>query len=175
MKNKYHGTVFIMKPWKEKAQSVMILRGEFVKTTTQFHCLFSVVARAFTQWVTSELIFLLGLTVNLLKKNQKNYFTSARLHLIFCFQHCFFFFLSTISVQPERQAGEEGSSQTNQAQISLRRDICSETISQVVICGIIASPTHKCMGVCMRYASVSVCVRGIRWSQECPPNCLTGL
>lgn len=68
MKNKYHGTVFIMKPWKEKAQSVMILRGEFVKTTTQFHCLFSVVARAFTQWVTSELIFLLGLTVNLPKK-----------------------------------------------------------------------------------------------------------
>lgn len=169
-----------MEPWKEKAQSVMILRGEFVKTTTQFHCLFSVVARAFTQWVTSELIFLLGPTVNLpkKKKNKKNYFTSARLHLIFCFQRRFFFFSffsSTISAQPERQAGEEGSSQTNQAQISLRRDICSETISQVVICGIIASPTHKCMGVCMRYASASVCVRGIRWSQECPPNCLTGL
>lgn len=74
MKNKYHGTVFIMKPWKEKAQSVMILRGEFVKTTTQFHCLFTVVARAFTQWVTSELIFLLGLTVNLPKKNPKKLF-----------------------------------------------------------------------------------------------------
>lgn len=59
---------------------------------------------------------------------------------------------------PEKKQEKEGSLQTNQAQISVRRDICSETISQVVICGIIASPTHKCMGVCMRYASVSVCV-----------------
>lgn len=75
--------------------------------------------------------------------------------------------------ETHEKAAEEGSLQTNQAQISLRRDICSETISQVVICGIIASPTHKCMGVCMRY--VCVCVCGIRWSQECPPNCLTGL
>lgn len=55
-------------------------------------------------------------------------------------------------------AGNDGGLRTNPAQISLRRDICSETISQVVICGIIASPTHKCMGVCMRYASVHVCV-----------------
>lgn len=111
MKNKYHGTVFIMKPWKEKAQSVMILRGEFVKTTTQFHCLFTVVARAFTQWVTSEIIFLLGLTVNLPKKNQKNYFTSARLHLIFCFQHSVFFscqqFLCNRRGKQERRAAHK--------------------------------------------------------------------
>ena len=53
---------------------------------------------------------------------------------------------------------EEGGLQTNQAQISLRRDICSETISQVVICGIIASPTHKCMGVCVRVVCQCVCV-----------------
>lgn len=53
-------------------------------------------------------------------------------------------------------ADDGGGLRTNRAQISLRRDICSETISQVVICGIIASPTHKCMGVCMRYASLCV-------------------
>lgn len=56
------------------------------------------------------------------------------------------------------KAREEGSLQTKQVLISLRRDICSETISQVVICGIIASPTHKYMGVCMHYVCVSVCV-----------------
>lgn len=80
---------------------------------------------------------------------------SVRPHLIFSSQHRA---LSTNTVRPERKQEKEGSLQTNQAQISVRRDICSETISQVVICGIIASPTHKCMGVCMRYASVSVCV-----------------
>lgn len=45
----------------------MILWGEFVKkkTTSQFHCLFCVVVKDFTQWAASELIFLLSLVVNL--------------------------------------------------------------------------------------------------------------
>lgn len=52
MKNKYGGSVFIMKleggGGKEKAQSVTILRGEFVKTTTQFHCLLCAVVGDFS-------------------------------------------------------------------------------------------------------------------------------
>lgn len=71
-----------------------------------------------------------------------NYFASGRLHLDIYNSK-----FVALSINPVR---EEGSLwELNQAQISLRRDICSDTISQVVICGIIASPTHKYMGVCM--------------------------
>ncbi len=84
-----------------------------------------------------------------------NYVLSVRPHLIFSSQYEA---LSTNSAQSERRQERKAAYKLNQAQISLRRDICSETISQVVICGIIASPTHKCMGVCMCYARESVCV-----------------
>lgn len=75
--------------------------------------------------------------------------------------HIWYTALTTRLYQYILQDLREGE-QTNQAQISLRRDICSETISQVVICGIIASPTHKCMGVCMRCVSVCVAYGGPR-------------
>lgn len=128
----------------------MILWGEFTKTS-QFHCLFCVVVWDFTQWATSETIFLLGPAVNL---PLFNCFTSARPHLIHSSQHA----ALSIHWGETWERGEEGGLQTNQAQISLRRDICSETISQVVICGIIASPTHKCMGVCVHVVCLCVCV-----------------
>lgn len=129
----------------------MFLQGDFAKTS-QFHCLFCVVVKDFTQSTTSETIFLIGLVVNL---PILNYFMSVRPHLMYSPQCAA---LSTNSARPKRKSERKGSLQTNQTQISLRRDICSETISQVVICGIIASPTHKCMGVCVRYACVCVCV-----------------
>lgn len=148
MRNKYRGTVFIMRRRKQKCSRDLL--GEFVKTTSLFHCLFCV--GACVSRTGLHLTSLLSLTFLLIS-------------LVLNF--CFFFalicdatsdagcFIDRVSVTIEN-ADDGGGLQTNRAQISLRRDICSETISQVVICGIIASPTHKCMGVCMRYASVCV-------------------
>lgn len=164
MRNKYRGTVFIMSRRKQKRSRDLL--GEFVKTRSLFHCLFCVGA-----WASHT-----GLHLTLLLSLA---FLLISLVLNFCFfsfhlRCCIWCARLYRQILCDDRKCRRWRRLTNQpAQISLRRDICSETISQVVICGIIASPTHKCMGVCMRYASVCVC--GIRWSQECPPNCLTGL
>lgn len=151
MRNKYRGTVFIMSRRKQKRSRDLL--GEFVKTRSLFHCLFCVGA-----WASHT-----GLHLTLL-------LSLAFLLISLVLNFCFFFFVFICDAASDARgfidrfcvtienADDGGGLRTNRAQISLRRDICSETISQVVICGIIASPTHKCMGVCMRYASVCVCV-----------------
>lgn len=136
------------------------------KTTSLFHCLFCVGVSRDGLHLTSLFPLALLLISLVFKKKKVLLFGNATSDAQS--------FIDRFCVTIEN-AGGDGGLRTNRAQISLRRDICSETISQVVICGIIASPTHKCMGVCTRYASLCVCVCGIRRSQECPPNCLTGL